>query len=126
MKARELGPYTGSGKGEVEMSRDFAIRRLRVHRFLAAGAAITLVLLSAMATVSAAELFGSVSAGGKGRAGVDVVLLSGERPVATVRTSRQGTYRFRNIAPGNYHVRVADQVKTVYVGPGVNRLNIAK
>lgn len=106
------------------MSRDFADRRPKVRGFLAVGVAVVLMLLSGVA--SAAELYGSVSAGGKGQAGVEVVLLSGQNPVATVRTSRQGTYRFRNIAPGNYRVSAAGQDRTVYVGPGVNRFNIAK
>jgi protocatechuate 3,4-dioxygenase beta subunit len=57
---------------------------------------------------------------------VTVELLSDQGSVATVQTSRQGTYRFRNIAPGNYSVSAGGQKKKVYVGPGVNRFNIDK
>lgn len=108
------------------MSRNFADHQPKVGRLSAVGAAVALMLLSAIAAASAAELYGSVSAGGKRQASVAVELLSGKGSVATVRTSRRGTYRFRNIAPGNYRVRAAGQEKRVYVGPGVNRFNIAK
>lgn len=108
------------------MSRSFGDVRRKVRRLSAVGATAALMLLSAMAAASAAELYGSVSEGGKGQASVTVELFSGQGSVATARTSRQGTYRFRNIAPGNYSVRAGGQEKKVYVGPGVNRLNIAK
>lgn len=108
------------------MSRSFEDVRRKVRRLSAVGAAVALVLLSAIAAASAAELYGSVSTGGKRQAGMAVELLSGQGSVATVRTSRQGTYRFRNIPPGNYRVRAAGQERNVYVEPGVNRFNIAK
>ena len=98
----------------------------KARRLSVVGAAVVFMLLSAMVAVSAAELYGSVSTGGKRQAGVAVELLSGQGSVATVRTSRQGTYRFRNIAPGNYRVRAGGQERPVYVGPGINRFNIAK
>jgi len=100
--------------------------RRKVRRLSAAGATAALMLLSAMAAASAAELYGSVSSGGKGQARVAVELFSDQGAVATVRTSKRGSYRFRNIPPGNYRVRAGGQEKKVYVGPGVNRLNIAK
>jgi len=108
------------------MSRSFGDVRRKVCRRSAVGATAALMLLSAMAAASAAELYGSVSEGGKGQASVAVELLSGQGSVATVRTSKRGSYRFRDIPPGNYRVRAAGQEKNVYVGPGTNRLNIAK
>lgn len=109
------------------MSRSFDDVRRKVRRLSAAGATAALMLLSAMAAASAAELYGSVTQGGKRHANVEVELFSGDKRVAPpVRTSRQGTYRFRNIAPGNYRVRAGGQENKVYVGPGVNRFNIDK
>jgi hypothetical protein len=126
LKTRVLGRNSADGNGEVAMSRSFGDVRRKVRRLSAVGATAALMLLSAIAAASAAELYGSVSAGGKGQANVTVELLSDQGSVATVQTSRQGTYRFRNIAPGNYRVRAGGQENKVYVGPGVNRFNIAK
>jgi hypothetical protein len=95
-------------------------------RWAIVGAAVAVVLGSALAGAAAAELYGSVSAGGKRQASVAVELVSGKGSVASVRTSNQGTYRFRNIPPGNYRVRAAGGEWPVYVGPGINRFNIAK
>ena len=108
------------------MSSSFDEARRKVRRLSAVAATAALMLLSAMAAASAAELYGSVSSGGKRQANVAVELFSGEGRVATATTSRQGTYRFRNIAPGNYRVTAAGQETKVYVGPGVNRFNIGK
>jgi protocatechuate 3,4-dioxygenase beta subunit len=57
---------------------------------------------------------------------VAVELVSGTGPVASGRTSTQGTYRFRKIPPGNYRIRAVGGEWPVYVGPGINRFNIAK
>jgi len=108
------------------MSRSFEEVRHKVRRLSVVGATATLMLVSAMAAASAAELYGSVSEGGKRQASTAVELFSGQGPVATVQTSRQGTYRFRDIPPGNYRVKAGGQENKVYVGPGVNRFNIAK
>lgn len=108
------------------MFADFADHRPKLRRLSAFGAAVVLVLFSAMALASAAELYGVVSSGGKNQADVAVELLSGQGAVATVQTSKRGSYRFRDIPPGNYRVRAAGQESNVYVQPGTNRFNIAK
>jgi hypothetical protein len=126
LKSGVLGHNSADGNGEVAMSSSFDDVRRKVRRFSVVGATAASMLLSAMAAASAAELYGSVSSGGKRQANVAVELFSGQSRVATATTSRQGAYRFRNIAPGNYRVRAGGQEDKVYVGPGVNRFNIAK
>jgi hypothetical protein len=115
-------------KGEIEMLGNLADQRQQMRRLFALFAvlAFVFVLFSAMVAASAAELYGVVSSGGKSQAGVEVELLSDQGSVATVQTSRRGSYRFRDIPPGNYRVRAAGQESNVYVGPGTNRFNIAK
>ena len=107
------------------MSCSFDDVRRTARRLSAAGAVAALMLMSAMTAASAAELYGSVSSDGKRQANVTVELFSGGDRVATVSTSRQGSYRFRNIPPGTYRVNAGGREKTVRVGPGVNRLNIS-
>jgi hypothetical protein len=110
----------------LHVVRDVLQDWAKLRRWAVVGAAVVVVLLSAVAGASAAELYGSVSAGGKRQASVAVELVSGKGSVAKARTSSNGTYRFRNIPPGNYRIRAAGGEWPVYVGPGINRYNVAK
>ena len=111
---------------DVAMPGSFAVVRRKVRQLAAVGAVAALGLMAAIAGAAAAELYGVVSSGGQAQPGVAVELLSGQGAVATATTTRQGTYRFRDIPPGSYRLKAAGEQRDVNVGPGVNRFNFAK
>jgi hypothetical protein len=100
--------------------------RLKLWRRTVIAVVAALALLAVTIDAIAAELYGVVTSGGQPQPGIAVELLSGQGTVAAATTTRQGTYRFRNIPPGSYRLKAAGEQRDVNVGPGVNRFNFAK
>jgi hypothetical protein len=93
-------------------------------RRLAVAGAVLVAIAAQQPGAAAADLYGVVTLQGRAQAGTTIELLSDHGRVAEARTTGNGGYRFRDIPPGVYRLRVAGQERTVTVVPGINRLDV--